>query len=205
MSSLALRIVARYLRQATSPSKPWINPDGTITLLHGTTALNAEHIREHGFKPISPEEIATTIAKEYGLHPRDVFNSVQFEFPRHRTDRDKVHFTSKPETALQYTIPEVVQDALRAVWSLQNPSPEGSPRQWSAKMQEWVNREGQRLAKPEILAVTMPWGVVGDHAFGRPLSLEEYIDIHGGDLNHLHSISVPMQALHGISIATFGE
>jgi hypothetical protein len=215
MNALALRVVARHYHKVagpvleTSPRKPGINSDGTVTLLHGTTALNAELIREQGFKPISPESIAATIAEEYGLKPSDVFNSIHFDFPKYRTDRDRTHFTSKPETAQQYTVPEVVQDALSAVWFLKNPPSDGEEtRQRITRMYEWmyewVKREGHRLAKPEILAITMPWEVIGAHAFGRPLTLEEYLDIYGDDLNHLHSISVPMQALHGISIAPFG-
>ncbi len=197
------RVVTRYLAGSrpvveTSPRKPGINPDGTITLLHGTTALNAENIRDHGFRPTSPVEVAGTIAKEYGLQLRDVLDHIAFEFARTRTDRDRVHFTSIPETAKAYTVPEVVQDALRVVWSLKY-GQEDVTRESRREQEAWVRREGERLAQPEVLAVTMPWEVVGDHAFGRKLTLEEWQKF--GRIQDLHSISVPIQALQDIRIA----
>jgi hypothetical protein len=138
------------------------------------------------------------IAKEYGLQPSDVFDHITFEFARTRTDRDRVHFTSIPETAKAYTVPEVVQDALRAVWSLKY-GQENVTRESRREQEAWVRREGERLAQPEVLAVTMPWEVVGDHAFGRKLTLEEWQGF--GRIQDLHSISVPIQALHDIRIA----
>jgi hypothetical protein len=187
-------------RLEARPRQPGINPDGTITLLHGTTALNAESIRRHGFRPSSPEEIAGQIAALYGLHPSDVFDHVTFEFARHRTDRDRVHFTSIPETALAYTVPEVVQDALRAVWVLKYGT-EHVSRESIGALQAWVRHEGEKLSKPEVLAVTMPWSVVGDHAFGRKLTLVEWQKF--GRLQDLHSISVPISALRNVSITSY--
>jgi hypothetical protein len=116
-----------------------------------------------------------------------------------------VHFTSLPETAQEYTIPEIVQDALRAIWALKygkDYDDEGPLRGRLQKQQAWVKQEGARLAQPEILVVTMPWEVVGDHAFGRKLSLSEWLEF--GRLRDLHSISVPINALNKIRISPFG-
>jgi hypothetical protein len=189
---------AQKPRLEHAPRSPGINPDGTITLLHGTTALNAASIRQRGFLPASPVGVAIEIAALYNLRPRDIFNHVTFEFARHRTDRDRVHFTSIPTTAQAYTVPEVVQDALRAVWVLKYGT-EHVSRESLQQLQTWVRREGEKLSAPEVLAVTMPWHVVGDHAFGLKLSLNEWLKF--GKISDLHSISVPIKALQDVSIA----
>ena len=191
---------AQKPRLETSPREVGINPDGTITLLHGTTALNAASIRQHGFRSASPEQVAAQVAALYGLSPSDVYNHITFEFARHRTDRDRVHLTAIPATAQAYTVPEIVQDALRAVWVLKY-GQEHVTRETLHELQAWVRREGEKLSAPEILAVTMPWKVVGDHAFGRKLSLVEWQKF--GKLRDLHSISVPISALRDISIAPY--
>lgn len=213
VSNLVARVVARsrktYSRVASKPNLD-IRRD-TITLLHGTTALNAEQIRKHGFKASDALEIVKSVAKDYRINPRAVFDSVYFEFAKGRRDRDHVHFTSLPDTAAQYTIPEVVQDALKAIWEMTFGTKEFGEdvsRERSRALEAWVKREGDRLAKPEILAVTMPWKVVGDHAFGRKIeTMAEYIAIYDGDadeaLQGLHSISIPIRALKGIRISAF--
>ncbi len=188
---------ADYL--ASPYTQPGINTDGTITLLHGTTAQNAVSIKSYGFRPIVAREVAEQIANLYGLDPVAVFNHIAFEFAKHRNDRDRVHFTSIPETAQQYTIPEVYQDALHAVWIMTNGA-EHVTREGLREQQAWMRQEGARLMRPEVLAVTMPWSVVGDHAFGKRLTLEEWQTF--GRIRDLHSISVPISALRDVRIVT---
>lgn len=168
----------------------------TITLLHGTTASNAAKILEHGFRPMDPKAVAAEIAAAFGLTTDEVYNHICFEFARHRRDLDHVHVTSDPETARAYTVPEVVQDALKAVWAILHPVERQDIKTGLKLQQEWVSREGRRLAQPEILAVTMPWSVFGAHAFGRTLTLQEWLEF--GKLSDLHSKSVPIEALQGL-------
>jgi hypothetical protein len=191
-----------------APRAPGINPDGSITLLHGTTALNAAGIREHGFRPMDPKRVATEVADLYGVPPHEVFENIHFEFPRHRRDLDRAFFTSDPETAAAYTIPEAFQDALRAVAYVKgigrSADEEDDARRATQARSDWVTREGRRLFSPEVLAVTMPWRAVGDHAFGKKMSLKEWRDITKpalGELFGLHSISIPIHALGDIRVA----
>ncbi len=180
--------------------RPGINSDGTITLLHGTTVSNAANILNHGFRPMRPAEVAGKLAAKYGLRPQDVLDHISFEFARGRTDRDRVHFTSDPSIAQEYTVPEVVQDALSAVWSMLYGSAHVT-RESLREQHAWVRREGARMAQPTILAVTMPWSAVGDHAFGRRLTLREWQAF--GRIEDLHNISVPIRALHDVQIALY--
>lgn len=176
---------------------PAINIErGTITLLHGTTAANAAKILEHGFRPMNPEAVATEVAAAFGLPPAEIYDHIHFEFARHRRDLDHVHLTSDLATARAYTVPEVVQDALKAAWAILHPVERQDLRPGLKLQQEWVAHEGRRLAQPAILAVTMPWPVFGDHAFGKKLALQEWLEF--GKLADLHSKSVPIKALHGL-------
>jgi hypothetical protein len=173
-------------------------------LLHGTTAPSAALIRWRGFRSVSPKKIAEAVASVNGVGARDVFNNVNFEFARNRKDRNRVHFTSSPRIALAHTVPEVVQDALRAVWDLKYGKAYGADvtREQLRDRSAWVEREGRGFGEPEVLAVTMPWKAVGNHAFGRTLSLQEWQSF--GRIEDLHSISVPIRALQRISIAPYG-
>ena len=181
-----------------------LHEDGTVTLLHGTTRINAEAIRQHGFLAGTPLALAATIEQEYGLPEGAVANHHAFQFAAKRSDLDRIHFTTDIDVAQQYTVPEVVQDALRSVWSLQNPV-ENVSKNWHADMQEWVKKEGRRLAEPEVLAVTVPWASVGEHAFGRQISLEEFKNHPAlqGRSEILNNISLPLSALSSAKVATF--
>src|SRR5213075_130531 len=102
-------------------SKVGVHEDGSVTLLHGTTKLNAEAILRDGFKPGNPQQVAAQLEKEYGLPEGSIYHHVAFEFARHRRDLDKVFFTTDESVADQYTTPEVVQDGLNAAHSLLHP------------------------------------------------------------------------------------
>lgn len=60
-------------------------------------------------------------------------------------------------------------------------------------MQTWVKATARRLTTPMVLAVTLPWRAVGDHAFGRKIGLEEYKAIVDGELPDL--VAIPLAAL----------
>jgi hypothetical protein len=121
--------VAKYIVE-TRARKPGINDDGTITLLHGTSTINAALIREQGFKPFDALDVATVVAKAYGLKPRDIYDTVYYEFARSRRDVGKVHFTSSPETAQIHGIPESVRDALAAQ---KKPRSSANPKSWPSR------------------------------------------------------------------------
>ena len=171
-----------------------------ITMLHGTTNIFAKSIRANGFQPGNPEKVAHWIEDAYDLPRGSVFQHPAFEFARGRRDLDRVHMTADPSIAVQYTIPEVIQDALKAVWSLKQIS-QSDRMDWK-NLQTWINQEGRRLVKPEILAVNMPFDVIGQHAFGKKLTLQDFLKI-GLDMSDLHSISVPMGALYDYNISPY--
>lgn len=163
-----------------------------------------------GFLPMDPKSVATEVAELYGVPMREVFENIHFEFPRHRRDLDRVFFTHDLTTAKAYTVPEAYQDALRAVAYLKGVggSFEDDARRATEARTAWVAREGRRLHSPEVLAVTMPWKTVGDHAFGKKMSLKEWTDTVKpalGELFGLHSISVPIRALGDVRIAPARE
>lgn len=186
-------------RWTNGPDSPGFNEDGTITLLHGTTALNADSILRDGFRPSNPAAVAAAVEHEYGLPKDSVLNHPWFEFAKNRQDLDKVHLTSNHDVALQYTVPEQLQDALNAAYSVIHPHSEDADfRDIKPKMDAWVKQESARLTKPVVLAVTMPWSAVGDHAFGRKLGLDEYKRIANGELPD--NVSIPISALRSASI-----
>jgi len=203
------RRFAKYIVETRS-RKPGINDDGTVTVLHGTSTINAALIREQGFKPFDAMDVATVVAEAYGLKPRDIYDSVYFEFPRGRRDVNKVFFTSSPETAQVHGVPESIQDALTAVWAAKHPewsqqdaATRDDVRKREKHRKEWIRKEAQRFGKPETLAVTLPWEVVGDNAFGKKLSLERYLEIVGGPQDWddlLHNFSLPISALRGTTV-----
>jgi hypothetical protein len=142
--------------------------------------------------------VAASIAKAYGLQTTEVYDNLHFEFPRNRRDLDWIHLTSDPQIASAHTVPEVVQDALRAVWSILHRDETGGLRPTLERMRAWVDGEGRKLSAPQVLAVTMPWSALGDHGFGKKLTLREWLGF--GTLADLHSKSVPIAALHGAQI-----
>jgi RNA:NAD 2'-phosphotransferase (TPT1/KptA family)/2'-5' RNA ligase len=174
-----------------------LHADGTITLLHGTTKLNADSILNEGFKPGAPAAVASMIENEYGLPKDSVLKNVAFEFASKRGDLDRVHLTSHPDIATQYSIPEVLQDALGSAWSLQHPNIENFTRDLAKEKADWVKSEAARLTQPDVLAVRIPWSTVGDHAFGKKISLDDFKNNPHlkGDVGILHSISIPLSAM----------
>jgi hypothetical protein len=171
------------------------NADGTITMLHGTTEVNAASIVEHGFTRNSdPTAVARSIELEFGLPEGSVLNHSAFQFAKHRHDLDHVHFTSVLKVAQAYTVPEQLQDALLAAFWLKHPHAEdANVRDILPKADAWVQEQAARLTKPEVLAVTLPWEAVGDHAFGRKIGLQEYLLIANGDMPY--SAAIPLSAL----------
>lgn len=187
-------------RLDSTPHKPFLNVEKQrITLLHGTTDVFAKSIRANGFQPGQPQKIANWIEDEYDLPRGSVYKNVAFEFARGRRDLDHVHMTSRPDIAVQYTTPEVLQDALKAVWLIK--ISKSSKMDWQG-MQTWTKREGQRLVKPEILAINMPFDVVGKHCWGRVLTLQDFLKI-GLEIDDMHSVSMPMSALYDYIISPF--
>lgn len=183
---------------------PGLQDDGTVTLLHGTTKLNADRIRQLGFQAGTPHAIASQIEQRYQLPPGSVENHVAFQFAKGRTDLDRVFFTTDLSVAEQYTTPEVVQDALRAAWMIRNPT-ESVSREWRRSMDAWIKQEARRLAEPEVLAVNVPWAAVGEHSFGRKLSLDEFKNHPSirGAADVLHNVSIPISALRGAKIRVY--
>lgn len=96
------------------------NPDGTITLYHGTTTVNGASILGQGFRASDPVAVAAWVEQEFKLPAGSVLGHSAYAFVRYRRDLDHVHFTSRWDVAIQYTVPEQVQDALAAVWWLLN-------------------------------------------------------------------------------------
>lgn len=168
----------------------------TVTLLHGTTVVNAESIRESSFKVSEPVRIAHWVEDEYHL-PRDsVLKHVRYEFPRSRRDLDHVHFTTDHWTAQQYTVPEQLQDALESVYWIKHPDIGNKTHgEVEPRRREWMKRETKKFAQPEVLVVRVPWKLVGDHGFGRKLTLEEFGKITKGDYKLPHNMSFPVKEL----------
>jgi len=178
---------------------PGIDSDGNVIALHGTTVLNAKSIREIGFKPSDPAAVAAMVEKEYGLSKDSVLKSHWYQFPMRRSDLDYVHFTGDAWTATQYTVPEQLQDALHAAYREMHPEiADMNFKEVEPTMNAWVKTEARRLTKPEVLVVKMPWKVVGDNAFGRTLSLDEYKKLAGDKLPH--SFSIPISELKDVHI-----
>lgn len=177
-----------------------------VTLLHGTTRQNAEAILSGGFKPGNPASIAARMEREYGLPEGGIFNHVAFEFARGRRDLGEVHFTTDESVADQYSIPEVVQDALTSAHMLLYPLPEDVPftKERREQRQAWIAAEAKRLMEPALLAVTVPFDVVGQHGFGKQFTLDEFKalltkfpDAHEDIFNN---IRLPIAALTGVKI-----
>lgn len=189
-------------------AKPGFHADGSVTLLHGTSALNAEQILTKGFQPGNPRAMATMIEDHYGLPRGSVYHHVAFEFARNRQDLDRVWLTSSQRMTGEYAVPEVAQDALNAVWMMKNPRDSTvdlskDVKAWEQRKetrQAWLKREGARLFRPAVLAVTMPFDTtVGKYAFGKELTLRQF-QAHGGTLDDLGNASVPISVLRHAQI-----
>lgn len=184
-----------------------LHDDGSVTLLHGTTILNARDILRNGFKPGNPARVAAMLENFYKLRPGSVFNHVAFEFAKGRRDLDKIFFTTDEDVAAQYTIPEVVQDGLEAVYSmLYLKDVENMTRELHAHRATWKKAEGRKLAAPAVLEVTLPWDVIGAHAFGRHMTLPEFREIQAKygegktDSSFFNNVSIPISALRGARV-----
>jgi hypothetical protein len=180
-----------------------LHPDDTVTLLHGTSAINADAIMMGGFKPGNPAALAATLEKHYNLPEGSVLNHVAFEFAKGRKDLDRVHFTADEKVAQAYQVPEVLQDGLKAVHMLLHPQ-EDVTKDWHVAQQAFVDRESQVWAKPAMLAVTMPFEAVGNHGFGKKLTVEEYRALSvrfGWDATTFNNVSIPIAALQTAKIA----
>lgn len=181
-------------------SKVGFNDDGTITVLHGTTTANAELIKKEGFKASNPAGIAAMVEKEYKLPKDSVLKNHWYQFPMGRSDLDHIHFTSDPKVAVAYTVPEQLQDALTAAYRVLHP--EIADMKWGdvqPNLRKWINTEGKRLTKPEILAVKIPWKAVGQHAFGRVIDdMEEYKKITDGEPPR--TFAIPLKSLKDAKI-----
>jgi hypothetical protein len=183
--------------------KVGIHDDGTVTLLHGTSDLNARAILREGFKAGQPQAVARAIEQEYHLPENSVLHNEAFSFARHRRDLDNAWFTTNEWTSDQYTVPEVLQDALTAAWIVQHPQDEDAlEKVVGPSRREWVKREAARLTQPRTLAITVPWDVVGKHAFGRVLTLEEFKKA-GLTSEDLYNVSLPVTALKNIKASVY--
>jgi hypothetical protein len=200
MKPLSHFLIEQRPKVDATPHKPFLDVDKQrITLLHGTTDVFAKSIRANGFLPGQPANVARWIEDEYDLPRGSVYKNVAFEFARTRHDLDRVHMTADPAIAKQYTIPEVLQDALHAVWLIKINK---SDRLNAPAQSAWMKEEGRRLVKPEILAVNMPFDVVGDHCWGKKLTLEDFLRI-GLTIDKMHSVSMPMSALYDYVVSPF--
>lgn len=165
----------------------------------GTAAANAARILLEGFKPSDPAKVAATVERALDLPEASVLKHFAFQFPLGRRDLDHVHFISKFDVAQQYTVPEQLQDALAAAYLITHEKPEGVSRRFRDHQDAWVKAQASRLTRPMVLAVTMPWAVLGDHGFGRRIELAEYLRIADGELPY--SVAIPISALQVLSIA----
>jgi len=184
-----------------TPRSPGLNPDGTVTLLHGTSEENARRIREEGFRAGSPKAVAARIAARYGVDADALYRSAHFEFPRHRSDLDKIWFTVDPWTAAQYTMPEVEQDALSGVWVLLHgwpPEEPGRERDAYLKRQKAWFQEEDAKTRSFVLAVTLPKKIVGKYAWVQPMTKQDwdYIESGKGSLQGLlFTVAIPVRGL----------
>lgn len=161
-------------------------PDGALVALHGTSERAAASIRRHGFQPSAPLAMVQLVAEHLRLDPRVLWDSVELQFARARRDLDHSFFTLSPAVAQQYSVPEVIQDTLRAAHRLVG----GDRRQ----RDPWVAAEAASLlGAGQVLEVLLPWDVVGAHAFGRPVSLAEWRE--WGEPADLNSFSIPVSSL----------
>lgn len=153
---------------------------------HGTSGRGAASIRAQGFRPSDPLAMVQLVAEHLGLTLASLWDSVELQFARNRTDLDRVFFTLSRSVAEQYRIPEAVQDALRAAHRLA-----GGHR---SHRDTWVTEEANcLLGAGQILEVELPWHVVGAHAFGRLVSLDEWRE--WGDPSDLNNFSIPITSL----------
>jgi len=183
------------------PRAAGLNPDGTVTLLHGTSAENVRRIRKEGFRPGDPRAVAERIAARFGLDADELYRSVHFEFPRNRSDLDRVFFTTDAWTATQYTVPEVEQDALSAAWVLLHgwtPEEQGADRNaYIARKKAWLEKEEARV-KPGVIAATVSRKIVGKYAWGRPMTEKDwkYLESGEGSLQGmLFTVALPVREL----------
>ena len=184
-----------------TPRAPGLNPDGTVTILHGTNEENARRIRDDGFRAGNPRAVAERIAARYGVDADALYRSVQFEFPRKRIDLDRIFFTTDAWTAAQYTMPEVEQDALSGAWVLLHgwpPEEQGPARADYLKRQEaWFKKEDAKV-RPFVLAVTLPRAVIGKHAWSRQMTKKDwdYLESGEGSLQGLlFTVAIPVRDL----------
>ena len=144
--------------------------------------------------------------REYGLPEGSIFNHIAFEFARGRRDLDEVHFTTDESVADQYSIPEVVQDALTSAHMLLHPLPEDVPvtKERLDQRKAWIAAEAKRLMEPALLAVTVPFDVVGQHGFGKQFTLDEFKALltKFPDANEdiFNNVRLPIAALTGAKI-----
>ena len=180
--------------------------DGLVTVLHGTTRQNAEAILAGGFKAGDPARVAAEIERTYQLPKDSILTHVAFQFARGRRDLGKVHFTTDESVADQYSVPEVVQDALTSAHMLLHPTPEDVPftKEMHAERKAWIDREARRLTEPALLAVTVPFETVGRHGFGKQFTLEEFKELlqrfPKAREDIFNNITIPLEALTGARI-----
>src|SRR5262245_48383844 len=82
MNEMACRVVRRFIREATE--------DETLVVMHGTTQRSAAAIRAHGFKRSDPRAMVQIVADGTGVAFDELWDSVELEFARFRTDLDRL-------------------------------------------------------------------------------------------------------------------
>jgi len=166
--------------------------DQALVALHGTSEKAAASIREHGFQPSNPLAMVQMVADHLQVSAAQLWNSVELEFVRARTDLDRCSFTLSHQIARQYRVPEAIQDAFRAAHRLGG----GDPR----LRDPWVAEQASRLLGcGQVLEVRLPWEVVGAHAFGRVVALSEWRE--WGEPGDLDNFSIPVRSLSGAVVA----
>lgn len=97
----------------------------SVTFLHGSTSAALAIARVRGqFLPRAPGVLAHDLATEFNLSVSSLLNSQYFEFRRlARANDPNLYLTQDLAIAEEYARAgsESVEDALRAVWSLQHP------------------------------------------------------------------------------------
>jgi hypothetical protein len=188
-----------------TPKQPGWNADGTVTLLHGTSASNAAKIRAEGFKPFDPQGIAQWAERQYGLPENAVLNHPAFQFnSQTRAGDPSIYLTGFLETAQSYTVPESFQDALTATFMIQHPEwGQGDANADRGAMQAWVRAETQRWTQPEVVAVTIPWQTLAEsfpaYAPDKWPTMESLRDVLDGELPN--TVVIPAAKLRGARIA----
>lgn len=173
----------------------------TFALLHGTTAANAASILAGGFRRSDPRSAAAVVAAAFDLTPSDIWLNEGFSFPRGRSDLDRVHFTTNPWTAWHYSVPEAIQDALAVAHRILCPPhhKEGS-REYRAREKLWLAAAVPEVVSSRVvLRVEVPWAVIGDNAFGRVLTREDFRELLADELPE--TLSLPLPALEGAFIS----